>query len=59
MTAQDVIRILQQHEVKFTYMLDGGGSISTVINGKRITKQINGNGTKDKARPNSPLMKEY
>ena len=52
MTAQDVIRILQQHKVKFAYMLDGGGSTSTVVNGKLITKKIDKNGTTERLRPN-------
>lgn len=52
MTAQDVIRILQQHEVKFAYMLDGGGSVSTVVNGELITKKIDKNGTAERLRPN-------
>lgn len=52
MTARDVIRILQQHKVKFAYMLDGGGSTSTVVNGELITKKIDKNGTVERPRPN-------
>ena len=52
MTAKDLIRILKDIEVKFAYNLDGGGSVSTVINGERITKKIDENGTKDRLRPN-------
>lgn len=52
MTAQDLIRVLLEKGVKFAYNLDGGGSVTTVINGNRITKQIDGDGTKDRLRPN-------
>lgn len=52
MTAMDVIRVLQKEGVKFAFMLDGGGSTSTVINGKLITKKIDKHGTKERLRPN-------
>ena len=52
MTGKDLIRILIKLDVKFAYNLDGGGSVATVINGERITKQIDGNGTKDRLRAN-------
>lgn len=52
MTARDVIRILQTKGVRFAYMLDGGGSVSTVVNGELITKKIDANGTKERKRPN-------
>ena len=52
MTAKDLIRILNEMDVKFAYNLDGGGSVSTIINGERITKQIDKNGTEDRLRPN-------
>ena len=51
MTARDVIRILQTKGVRFAYMLDGGGSVSTVINGELITKKIDAKGTKERKRP--------
>ncbi len=54
MTALDIIRVLQEHErdVKFAFNLDGGGSVTTVVNGERITPQIDGDGTLDRPRPN-------
>lgn len=52
MTAKDMIRILSKIDVKFAFNLDGGGSVATVIDGKRITKMIDKNGTKDRLRPN-------
>lgn len=54
MTGSDVIRILQKEEqkVKFAFMLDGGGSVTTVINGKVITKKIDYNGTALRPRGN-------
>ncbi len=52
MTARDVIRILLKEGVRFAYMLDGGGSTSTVINGELITKKIDANGTRERLRPN-------
>ncbi len=52
MLATDVVRILHTHGVKFAYMLDGGGSTSTVVEGELVTKQIDGNGTRDRLRPN-------
>lgn len=52
MTAKDMIRILSDIDVKFAFNLDGGGSVATVIDGKRITKMIDKKGTKDRLRPN-------
>ena len=52
MTAEDVVRILHTHGVKFAYMLDGGGSTSTVVNGELLTKKIDENGTTERLRPN-------
>lgn len=57
MTVLDMIRILEAYdgpegEVRFAFNLDGGGSVTTVIDGKRITPQIDGNGTMDRLRPN-------
>lgn len=57
MTAQEMIKILLELEVKFAYNLDGGGSVCTVVDGVRITKQIDGNGTKDRLRPNFLFVK--
>lgn len=59
MTALDLIRVLQAHEddVKFAFNLDGGGSVSTVIDGELITPKIDGNGTLDRPRPNFLFVK--
>lgn len=58
MLAEDLIRILSEHDVRFAFMLDGGGSTSTVINGELITEKIDGQGTKDRARPNFLYVSE-
>lgn len=52
MTARDVIRIARKVGVKFAFMLDGGGSVATVIHGELITKKIDKSGTEDRPRPN-------
>lgn len=52
MTVSDLIRVLSALDVKFAFMLDGGGSVSTVVNGEQITKKIDNNGTEDRPRPN-------
>lgn len=52
MFANDVIRILTELGVDFAFMLDGGGSVTTVVNGERITPMIDGNGTMERPRPN-------
>lgn len=52
MTAMDVIRVLKKEGVKFAFMLDGGGSTSTVIDDTLITKKIDQHGTKERLRPN-------
>lgn len=52
MTAVDVIRVLSALDVRFAFMLDGGGSVTTMLNGKRITPLIDGNGTLERSRPN-------
>jgi len=57
MTAEDLIRILQGLKVKFAYMLDGGGSTSTVVKGELITKKIDKNGTVERLRPNFLYIK--
>lgn len=53
MTADDVIRILQglEEKIRFAHNLDGGGSVTTVVYGKQITKMIDGNGTLNRIRP--------
>lgn len=52
MTARDVIRILMDLDnIKFAYNLDGGGSTSTVINGKFINWKMDKNGTEERKRP--------
>lgn len=52
MSAADVIRILSALDVKFAFMLDGGGSVTTMVNGQRITPLIDGSGTLERPRPN-------
>jgi len=52
MLATDVIRILQKEGVKFAFMLDGGGSTSTVIDDTLITPKIDKRGTMERLRPN-------
>ncbi|MGX5817072.1 phosphodiester glycosidase family protein [Chitinophaga lutea] len=52
MDARDVIRILQALNVKFAFMLDGGGSTSVVVNGALITTKIDQKGTAERPRPN-------
>lgn len=57
MTASDMIRIFKQLNVKFAFNLDGGGSVSTVIGDRLITKKIDGDGTKERPRPNFLYVK--
>lgn len=57
MTAEDLIRILQGLNVRFAFMLDGGGSTSAVVNGELITKKIDNNGTEERLRPNFLYVK--
>jgi len=52
MTAKDVIRILKGKNVRFAFMLDGGGSVTTVVNGTRITPMIDDEGKLERPRPN-------
>ncbi|OJU26797.1 MAG: hypothetical protein BGN92_07200 [Sphingobacteriales bacterium 41-5] len=52
MTAADVIRILSALDVRFAFMLDGGGSVTTMVKGKRITPMIDEHGTIERPRPN-------
>ena len=44
----DLIRILQTYNVSFAYSLDGGGSVSSVVNGVKINKNIDDNGYTDR-----------
>lgn len=57
MTATDLIRILQGLKVRFAFMLDGGGSTSTIVNGELITKKIDKKGTEERLRPNFLYIK--
>ncbi len=52
MTAKEMMKILKDLGVKFAFNLDGGGSTSTVIKDKLITKKIDNNGTRERLRPN-------
>lgn len=57
MTAQDMVRVLKKMGVKFAYNLDGGGSISTVVNGEFINWKIDGHGTEERPRANFLYVK--
>src|SRR5690606_8689384 len=52
MTMEDVTRILMERKVKFAFNLDGGGSVSTVVDGALITEKIDVRGTMERLRPN-------
>ena len=52
MTAEDLIRILSDLDVRFAFNLDGGGSVSTVVGDQLITRKIDGKGTQERLRPN-------
>lgn len=51
MTSEDLMRVLQGLNVKFAYMLDGGGSTTLVEGDKLITKKIDNEGTVERTRP--------
>lgn len=51
MSSKDVMRVLQKLNVKFAYMLDGGGSTSLVMGDKLLTKKIDSSGTMERTRP--------
>lgn len=57
MTPEDVIRILGKLDVKLAYNLDGGGSVSTVVNGEFINWKMDGHGTKERPRSNFLYVK--
>jgi exopolysaccharide biosynthesis protein len=52
MKADDLIRILERLGVRFAFNLDGGGSTSTVVGSRAITKKIDSRGTEERPRPN-------
>lgn len=52
MTAEDLMRILKELNVRLALNLDGGGSVSTVIGDELITKKIDSNGRAERLRPN-------
>lgn len=54
MSASDVIRILEKEKrpVKFAFMLDGGGSVTTVVRGNLITRKIDKKGKALRPRGN-------
>lgn len=52
MTIQDLINILEKEGVKFAFMIDGGGSVTVMAEGERVTKKIDKKGTIERARPN-------
>lgn len=51
MTSADLIRILLPYGVQFAFMLDGGGSTSTVVRGTFINKPIDSSGTEERPIP--------
>ncbi|MGM9988888.1 MAG: phosphodiester glycosidase family protein [Bacillaceae bacterium] len=51
MTSEDLIRILLPYRLTFAFMLDGGGSTSTVVRGTLINKPIDFNGTGERSIP--------
>ena len=51
MNVNDLIRILLPYGVQFAFMLDGGGSTSTVVRGTFVNKPIDSNGTEERAVP--------
>jgi exopolysaccharide biosynthesis protein len=57
MTAKDIIRIMKELGVKFAFNLDGGGSISTVVDGKFINWKIDNHGTEERPRANFLYIK--
>ena len=52
MGARDLIRILLAHGAEFAFMLDGGGSTATVVEGEQITPDFDNHGTEARLRPN-------
>ena len=52
MKAEDMVRIFSGLAVRFAYNLDGGGSVTTIHNGMRVTPLIDGYGTVERKRPN-------
>lgn len=57
MTAEEVINVLKEEQVKFAFMIDGGGSVTVVADGRLITKKIDNHGTEERARPNFLYIK--
>ncbi len=52
MVVGDLLRLLQNYNTKYAFMLDGGGSVQTIVNGKIMTHLIDTGGTALRARPN-------
>jgi len=52
MTYPEFTRILTALDVKFAFVLDGGGSTTMILNGERVTPLIDGNGTQERVRAN-------
>lgn len=58
MLRSDVTRILMARgDVKFAFNLDGGGSVTTVLNGQRVTPLISPNLSGERPRPNFLYIK--
>lgn len=58
MTANNLMRILKDLDVRFGFNLDGGGSVSTAIGKQNINKKIDGKGTLERLRPNFLYVKQ-
>lgn len=50
MTSYDLVRVLMDEGVEFAFMLDGGGSVTTMVEGEQITEKMD-NG-ENRSRPN-------
>lgn len=58
MTASELVRILFKHGAVFAHMLDGGGSVSTVVNGVQINRSIDARGTTERTNAQSLYIKK-
>src|SRR5699024_3106895 len=58
MTASELVRILFKHGAVFAHMLDGGGSVSTVVNGVQINRSIDSRGTSERTNAQSLYIKK-
>lgn len=49
LTISDVVRILGDYDISFAFVLDGGGSTGCIVKGEKINRNIDGNGTEERA----------